>query len=146
MTLSNRFRFVDRENLYGTIDGVDFGYNLSCIARSSTAALLWSGGTAYTSGRQTCYGPSKLYFKDRDSIRGHDYQCIGERGGRLTQRIATLPELLAPLFDADTIAAILEAVKQKKTLLIEGGGDRFAPDRRYGETAYQEWRREGFEK
>jgi hypothetical protein len=58
--VSNRLQLVNREHIHGVISGVDFGYNLSCLVRSPVAVLLWSSGTAYTSGQETHYGASSV--------------------------------------------------------------------------------------
>jgi hypothetical protein len=131
--MSNRFQLVEREHIHGGIHGVWFGYNFRCIARSLNAALLWSAGTMYTSGRQSVYGESSLYLVgDRTNTRDW-YRNAKEidYGGRLNpNRIRALTEKLGEQFDAETIKAIVDAVDQRKTLLIEGGGEPFTPSNR----------------
>jgi hypothetical protein len=146
---SNRLSFVDREDLFGTISGVDFGANLSCIARSPTAALLWSGGTAYWSGRGTsCYGQSCLYALDRariiHGVSGGTRRLGDKDGGRLTvARLTAVIGAIETLFDVtDLLPWLAHAVANKQTLLIDGGGQRFAPSRRLGHDAYVQWTRE----
>lgn len=132
--LSNRFHLVARERLHGIIGGVDFGYHLSCLARSPAAALFWSAGTPYTSGRQTCYGESCMYAVRRtaDVSWWRNYRRLGGNGGRLTfNRVAELAGEIDALFDdAGITASIVQAVRSRQTLLIEGGGEPFTPSRR----------------
>lgn len=130
---SNRVQLVEREHIHGGIHGVWFGYNLSCIARSPTSALLWSGGTMYTSGRDTVYGGSSLYLAWNRTETRDWYRNFKEidGGGRLNpNRIRAVAEKLGEQFDAEIVAAIVDAVSQKKTLLIEGGGKPFTPSNR----------------
>jgi hypothetical protein len=125
---SNRYQFVDREHLHGSIQGVNFGYNLYCVARSPTAVLLWSAGTMYTSWRQSVYGASSLCVAARINPREtwhRNYREI-DRGGRLrADRITAKADQLLEYFDDETIPVIANAVHARKTLLIEGGGDAF---------------------
>jgi len=132
--LSNRFAFVNREPVRnGTTSGIDFGRNVVCLARSPKAALFWNGGGGYWSGRgmPQAYAASHLTAFYR-SVQGQrlDYTRIGAEGGRLTpQRIAENKIEIAKLFgdDGDVIDPIIRAVRDRKTLLIEGGGEIFMP-------------------
>ena len=136
--LSNRMSFVDREYLSGRIGAVDFGYNLSCIARSPTSALLWSAGTSYWSSRGTSsYGTSCLYTLDREQlVYGHGYRRVGEEGGKLTgKRLAASITAIEQLFgETDLLPWLTHAIVNKQTVLIEGGGPRFTPSSRNGRT------------
>jgi hypothetical protein len=128
--LSNRFQLVERERISGHVGGIDFGYNLSCIARSPSVALFWSGGTAYWSGRgSTSYGKSCLtvYRRSGRFTHGSDYTVLGEYGGRLTAKrvLASATEIGKAFDDEDIAPVIADAIRQKKTLVIEGGGQPF---------------------
>lgn len=143
---SNRLSFVGREHLRGQIGGVDFGHSLSCIARSATAALLWSGGTSYWSSRgTTSYGSSTLYGLTRAEMSsGKGYRRLGEDGGRLTaNRLAVVIADIERLFgETDLLPWLTHAVARKQTLLIEGGGVPFAPSTRArhgGSQAHRRW-------
>jgi hypothetical protein len=135
---SNRFRLVDRENLRGAIAGVDFGSNVSCIARSPTAALLWSGGGGYWSGRgmPQAYAPSHLIGIVRIESTSRmlkNYHDVGDKGGRLTpERITDAADKITELFqDKEVAAQIVIAVREKKTLIVEDGGPAFEPKWRF---------------
>jgi hypothetical protein len=124
--ISNRLGMVSREYLHGNIQGVWWGYNASCIARSPDTILLWSSGSPYTSGRQTHYGRSHLTALTGMSPHwGHHpkWVQIGPDGGRLNvTRIADAAEHLSQLFGDDAVEPLLRCIKERKTLLIEGGG------------------------
>lgn len=144
--MNNRLRLVDRERISGCIEGHDYGYNFFCIARSPKALLCWSAGTAYTSGRRTCYGASTLYmFTDRSQTHWHfSGKRIGEAGGRLSRtKILSVILDVTKLFDGDedVAKAIVDAVVQRKTLLIEDGGPPLRPCRTLGPDAYAAWRK-----
>lgn len=133
-TQSNRFEYIDREHLSGAIGGTFFGYHLSCVARTPTHAILWSGGTAYWSGRgQTSYGSSTLYVYKRERVEGirdavnGGSTRIGEHGGRLNMARMTDADWdrIAELLGEDFRAEIGLAIQHRKTLLIEGGGKPF---------------------
>ncbi len=131
--LSNRFVLVPRERVQGAIEGHDFGYGLSVLVRSPRAILMWNAGTAYTSGRRTCYGTSGLIlFDDR---RSHvncfgrlRYRSLGEDGGRLSlARITGEREPIAKTFGDDAWEHVVAAIRARSTLVIEGGGGRLHP-------------------
>lgn len=144
MTASNRFQLVDREHLHGTLAGIDFGYNLSCIVRSPEHLLLWSGGTMYTSGRQSVYGGSQPYLWERDprhrtSLSG--YIRLGQGGGRLSvDRITQAFTPIVAAFGEDSWGSITKAVRERKTLIVEGGGGQLCPSRRSGKSVLEAWR------
>lgn len=133
---SNRFNYVDREPIRGTIDGVDFGHNLFCIARSPTAALFWDAGHKFFGGigRQlTARAHLVAWRRPTDEHRqGHRaYRRIGEDGGRLTHdRLLAVGEAVCELFDSPRDYELMNSVartagRPPRTLLIEGGGVPF---------------------
>jgi|HubBroStandDraft_1064217.scaffolds.fasta_scaffold02120_13 hypothetical protein len=129
IALSNRFAMVEREQV-GVVQGVDFGYSFYCLARAPTVALMWDGGSSYTSGRQTCYGESQLtiLFKLGPHWGQHpEYRRLGQSGGRLSvARVgAVAAEIEAAFDDESVMLPLLEAVRLRKTLVIEGGWDGF---------------------
>lgn len=142
---NNRFQTVKREHLHGSIEGVDYGYNLSCIARSPRGILLWSGGTPYWSGiGMQSYGSSTLYlYRSRDRNMWNKFAIadrIGTDGGRLSaSRIESLRDDLNPPFDNGEIDQIVEAVRRRKTLLIEGGGWPLSPH--HARSSCEQWDR-----
>jgi hypothetical protein len=142
MTGNNRIQFVEREHISGHIEGVDFGYRMQVIARSPAFVLCWSSGTAYTSGRQTCYGESSMTVIPRDPrFRYHpDYRRIPPEGGRLTyRRIMEVKDKLHEFFP-DDVLSIANAAQRRQTVLIEGGGPPLMPDiKRVGRAAWNEW-------
>jgi len=143
MSIPNNINFVPRERVSGHIEGVDYGYNMFCIARSPEALLLWSAGTAYTSGRQTRYGASSLELLDRASSpdRQKSLGRIGDDGGRLTAaRIWAVKDVLENLFGAGKAEHIAYAVKTRQTVLFDGGGGALQPCRTLGAEAYRLWR------
>jgi hypothetical protein len=144
--LSNRMSFIAREHLRGQIVGVDFGNSLACIARSASAALLWSGGTSYWSSRGcSSYGTSTLYALTRAEMNwGRGYRRLGTEGGRLTVgRLAAVIADIEGLFgEIDLLPWLTHAIVNKQTLLIEGGGERFQPStqaRHGGVQAHKQW-------
>jgi hypothetical protein len=143
--IGNRFQLVDRELLSGNVAGFNFGYNFSCIMRSPTHALFWSGGGAYWSGGLgNAYGASglsaywrphaalvKKYGPGYSTFTGQgSYKDFGERGGRLNRNLdermpASEWAKLADYLGEDLEGEIRHAIGENKTLLIEGGGDPF---------------------
>jgi hypothetical protein len=125
--ISNRLALVPREHLHGGIQGVWWGYNACCLARSPDTVLLWSSGTPYTAGRMTNYGSSHLTAllgMSPDWGRKPKWLRIGPDGGRLSvARISEASATLAELFGADVAALLPRCVKERMTLLIEGGGE-----------------------
>lgn len=146
--MSNRFELVEREIVFGHIEGVDFGPDLYCIARSPAAVLVWSPGAPYTSGRQSVYGPSHLLgLPDRTPRFTYHptWKHIGPLGGRLRyDRILAHADQIGTLFsgepDPEIVKEIAEAVRVRKTLLIETGGPALMPARKLGASAYAAWR------
>lgn len=131
-----RFYYVEREPIYGVIDGVDFGLNLWCVARSPTAALFWDAGHSYTSGQARQYGQATLIaWRRRDDGQGHRaYRRLGHDGGRLTHdRLLAVGEAIAELFGSPADPRDFElmnwvaraAGRPARTLLIDGGGQAF---------------------
>lgn len=148
---SNSLALVDRELISGSIEGVNFGPSLILIARAPDRALFWNGGHSYTSGRRTEYAAATLTSIPRSVRFGSHPRWAnhGEEGGRLTPgRVAASVFSLARFFDDNELAAIVEAVRQKKTCIIEGGGARFAPSRKVPGyiQEYQRWRIERYGK
>lgn len=129
MMLSNRFQLVPRERIFGTIQGIAFGYNLSCLMRSPTLALLWSSGTMYTSCRQSVYGESSLCVLRRNELtHARSWKDIGPNGGRLSvARIQQNQTEIEEWFGDDIMQILIEAVRKKQTVLVEGGGEAFTP-------------------
>lgn len=145
--IGNRFALVDRELISGHVGGIDFGNGLSVIMRSPTHALFWSGGSSYYSHRGSqAYGASGLsaywrpgraavakYGPGYRSSKEGGYLNIGEfTGGRLISNLAQRMSAvqwakLAEYLGEDFEVGITQAIEEKKTLLIEGGGDPFAP-------------------
>lgn len=125
---SNRFELVAREHIHGIIQGIDFGYNMSCLIRSPKVALLWSGGTAYTSGRQSQYGSSGMRAIPRNDhhwVNHREYKDLGPEGGRLSMaRLLLVSAEINELFEED-LTECLPLVAKRQTLLIEGGGSAF---------------------
>lgn len=142
---NQRLTLVDLEVISGHIEGVDFGPELYCIARSPRAVLVWDRGSMYTSGREQRYGESSLIgLPDRSPsfTRHPTWTHLGPRGGRLTvRRVADEADGIAKLFGADDLMVeICRAVREKRTLLIEGGGPMPMPARSQGASAFATWR------
>lgn len=146
MTRRNRYQLVDREKISGrAIRGIDFGNNLSCIARSPTQLLLWSGGTSYYGGigQSRLYGESSLQIFPRTGA--WKFNHLSE-GGRLTENLIRDPTVETALMkafgDDDEIIFIRLAVRQRKTLLIEGGGGVLEPRATsYSDPTLAAWRK-----
>lgn len=143
LATSNRFRYVDREPIAQVVDGVDFGPNFWCIARSPTAALFWDAGHSYFGGiGRREYGESTLIaWERRSDHQGHRaYSRLGAAGGRLTHdRLIALGDKIAELFgsaaeprDYELMNWVARAAgRPPRTLLIQGGGEPFRPIRRF---------------
>lgn len=152
--MNNHFTLVPRERIHGTLEGVDFGYNLFCLARSPRALLLWSSGTAYTSGRRTEYGTSALYGLLRNShfSANPKYDRIIEGGRWSVARLNLVSVTVAirQLFEEPEITngvevgliACLAAAQspRRSTVLVEGGGPQLMPSRTLGMSVYDTWR------
>lgn len=126
---SNRFQLVDREHIYGGVNGINFGYNLSCLVRSPDLALLWSGGTMYTSCRQSVYGTSSLALMYRKRLTSaRSYRDLGPDGGRLSMaRIEASRADIEAEFGDDIMPVLIEAIRKRQTVLVDGGGEAFSP-------------------
>jgi hypothetical protein len=124
--LSNRFQFVPRQRLRGAVQGVDFGPNIHVIARSPTAALIWDSGHSYRSGNETVYGASELTgLVGLSECWGSNPKWIrlGVENGRLSiTRVEAVANKISELFDDEARPLIVRAVRERSTLLIEGGG------------------------
>jgi hypothetical protein len=124
--LSNRFQFVPRQRLRGAVQGVDFGPNIHVIARSPATALIWDSGHSYRSGSETVYGSSELTgLIGLSECWGSNPKWIrlGVENGRLSiTRVEAVADKIAELFDDEVKPLIMRAVRERSTLLIEGGG------------------------
>lgn len=125
---SNRFVLVDREEIASSIEGVDFGGRCHLIVRSPEAVLFWNGSLVLLPSRSPHARRGWLHYKTL------------QRGGRLSRAVienhwqaiaAAFPDIGKPLH---------EAVRQRKTLIIDGGGPPLMPSRYYGPAAYAQWR------
>lgn len=146
---TNRLRIVDREMISGSLEGVDFGPELYCVARSPSAVLVWEQGHSWSVNGHVSYAESHFtVIPDRSASQRFRmrYQRIGNAGGRLSAaRMAEVVDSVMLLFgsgpaDIDLRDAMIAAVRQRKTLLIEGGGPPLPPSRKLGAAAYQSWR------
>lgn len=142
MTGSNRFEYVGRERVHGIIEGVDFGYNLSVIARSPAVVLCWSGGSCYTSARETRYGKSSFVALWRKDHHGIPKSETWGDGGRLSiVKVQSVRACLEVFFGEDLYEQIVQGVCRRQTLLIEGGGAPLMPSRHLGPDAYKAWKK-----
>lgn len=120
------------ECVHGTLGGVAFGPHMWVIARSPKALLLWVPGHAYWSGRRQNYGEATLQLivnrEQNDVYRNYrQLKC----GGRLSaQRIIEQMDALDEAFGPGHWKQIAEAVKAKRTHLIDGGGKPLTPSHR----------------
>lgn len=140
--MKNSSLIVDREMIHGIIGGVDFGPRLWCIVRSPSCALVWVfGQTMSINGHQSYHQPHfTLLNRNTGRQQWREYQSLRHEGKRLSR---ALVEHFKTLFEerfGDCFEDIASAVKQRKTLLVEGGGDPYMPDRKLGHAAYVDWR------
>lgn len=115
------------ECVCGTLGGVHFGPSMKVLARSPKGLLLWVPGHQYWSGRQACYGAASLYLiatrDTKDVYRHYKELKQGGDGGRLSARkIMADAERIDAVFGEGEAARIAEAVKAKRTHLVDGGG------------------------
>jgi hypothetical protein len=121
--ISNSRAFIDREQIFRTLGGVDFGPRTFVIARSPRAMLLWLAGHSWSLNGHQRYSESGLVLiSDRRQM--DNYKNIGPRGGRFkyTQLVPYIEQITDAL-GSKNWQAILTAARDGKTLLIEGGGD-----------------------
>ncbi len=139
---SNSHALVAREIVDGTVEGVDFGPRIYCIARSPRFVLGWVYGHSWSlNGTQRYAEPHLVAFPSRRFSGNVEYKSFGAYGGRLsTARIVAEAENLKKLLGNDVpVEEMAQAVAQQSTLLIEGGGYRLMPARSLGQDAWKEW-------
>ncbi|AXQ69886.1 hypothetical protein HOU03_gp382 [Caulobacter phage CcrSC] len=134
------FEIVDRENTPGSQGGVDYGSTpLTVLARSPVAALLWMPGGTYHSGiGQRSYASAYMMVIKGRSLsvwernKKHDFERkLHEPAKRLSSAmIMERAEKINEFFEADIAVELAKAVKQRKTLLVDGGGEPFKVDAR----------------
>lgn len=120
------------ECVNGTLGGVDFGPHMKVLARSPKALLLWVPGHAYWSGRQQNYGAAscQLIINREAGDVYRNYRRLFDNGRLSAQRIIEQMDALDDAFGPGQWKHIAEAVKAKRTHLIDGGGDPLTPSHR----------------
>jgi hypothetical protein len=143
---SNSIAIVDREIVSGSIEGVNFGPRLWVIARSPSAVLAWIYGHSWSNNGHSHYAqPYLLILPDRTPrfMSNPRYLSLEHEWTRLRpDRLDEFHDKIVEHFGADAYASISRAVKDRLTVIIEGGGGSLQPIHCYGE-AHQEWRAQG---
>ncbi len=145
MTL-NSIAVIDREIVSGSIEGVDFGPKLWVIARSPNAVLAWVyGHSASINGHQSYYQPHLLILPDRTPRFLHNprYISLSHEWTRLRpDRLDEFHDKIVECFGTDAYTSISRAVKDRMTVVIEGGGGSLLPVDCYNE-AHHDWTAQG---
>lgn len=143
--MSNSIAIVDKEIASPLIEGVDFGANLWVIARSPKAVLIWKKGHSWSvNGNQRYSGGALFGIPDRGpgSVGRMEYSRLWEGEGRRFgwQAPTSCALQIDGLFGIPGVwRQVVDVVRSRKTLLIEGGGNQLRPPGLYGH-AYAEWR------
>lgn len=142
---SNSAALVDREIVSGHVEGVDFGPSMWVIARSPVAVLTWVFGFSWSvNGHRSYSEPHFIMLPDRAFRHGGnlEYKRMGYVWTRLTpKRMVEIADKVTEAFQRDDLLPHMEvAVKDRKTLVIDGGGWPLLPARSLGEVAYQAWK------
>lgn len=146
--MSNTFTIADRELVSGSIEGVNFGPELWVIARSPLAVLVWVFGHGWSvNGHRSYAQPHLTLLPDRSpGMRLRLRWKSFPHTGRLTPaRAREFADEIAAAFQQmrdPLMIKIGEAIRLRKTLIIEGGGGALMPTRYKpgAEGAYQAWR------
>lgn len=120
------------ECVHGTLGGVAFGPHMKVLCRSPKALLLWVPGHAYWSGRQQNYGAAscQLVLNRQEGDVYRNYRRLFDNSRLSAQRIIEQMDILDEAFGPGSWKHIAEAVKAKRTHLIDGGGDPLTPSHR----------------
>lgn len=140
--ISNSITIVDREIASGSIEGVDFGPRVWVIARSPTAMLIWIFGHSWSvNGHQSYAQPHLTILPDRSPkfIYNPKYKSLRHEWTRLNpSRLLDFRSEIEAVFGAENISGIQEAVRNRKTAVLEDGGGKLTPLGLYG-AAHREW-------
>lgn len=143
--MSNSTALVDREIASQHIEGVDFGANLWVVARSPKSVLIWKKGHSWSVNGHQRYSPGELIsLPDRGPgcVGRLEYHRLWDGDGKRFgwRAIEACALRIDALFDVDQIwREVRETVRQRKTMLIEGGGNQLQPPGLWGH-AHAEWR------
>lgn len=130
--VSNSLVISDREISCGIYNGVDFGPRWWIIARSPQSMMVWIFGHSWTLNGSPRYAEPHLLMVPRGR-EAHHYVSFPELGwNRLTadrfhQACVAHPkfgELFPSVGNEDVLCEMTHAVNQRKTLIIEGGGNK----------------------
>lgn len=143
---SNSIILVEREIVSGMIEGVDFGPKLWVIARSPTAVLVWVFGHSWSVNGHSSYAePHLTILPDRTPrfMSNPRYTSLGVRG-RLNANdyLTAYRNSIEDVFGDGTLPYIRDAVRNRRTVVIEGGGGALLPLACYGD-AHKAWRAAG---
>lgn len=148
--MTNSAVVSEREICSGRIEGVDFGPRVWVIARSPTAMLLWIFGQSYWSGRgqQGYASPHLTLLPDRTPrfMYHPEYRDIKIEGVRLKPELLSADQRVliggALGIGIGQGALLDQAIRERKTLVVEGGGGRLMPYfKNIGDVI--EWKRAG---
>jgi hypothetical protein len=145
---SNSIAIVDREIVSGSIEGVDFGPRLWVIARSPTAVLAWIYGHSWSNNGHSHYAqPHLLILPDRTPTFMHNprYILLTHEWTRLTDwRLDEFAKRIEDSFPSplQALEYIKKSVREKRTVIFDGGGGSLLPAKCYGE-AHRDWQAQG---
>lgn len=141
--MSNSITIIDREMAAPQIEGVDFGGRLWVIARSPTAVLAWVyGHTSSINGHRSYATPHLLILPDRtERFMGNPrYLSLRHDWTRLTpERLEEFHASIVTHFGLDAYSSICRAIKDRMTVIIEGGGGQLMPFPKLWGQAYSDW-------
>jgi hypothetical protein len=142
---SNRCVVVDREIASGTIEGVDFGPRVWVVARSPDAVLMWKFASSSSVNGHRLYSEPGLYLlADRTPrfMYHPTYKRLGHIGPRFKADHIPANDLvkIGGALDIRMGEGIYleRAMSDRKTLLVDGGGNQLLPAGLYG-PAYRAW-------
>lgn len=143
---SNSTVLVDREIAAGMIEGVDFGPKLWVIARSPHAVLVWVFGQSWSlNGHKRYSEPHLVLLPDRTKAFTYrpNYKRLEISGMTRLHADKILPRWneIEPVFPG-SFTLLTGAIRQRRTLLIDGGGGQLQPLGLYGKD-YENWRARG---
>ncbi len=139
---SNSIALVDREIASGAIEGVYFGPRVWVIARSPSAVLIWVyGHSASINGHQRYYCGHLTLLPDRTPrfLYNPSYKDLRRATTRLMPTlIAECRSEIESAFGDGSADMLAQAVKERRTVLIDGGGGPLKPLNLYGND-YHDW-------
>lgn len=125
-----KHNFTIREVASAYQRGVNYGADMNIIARSPKYVLWQKPGHGYWGGigQPQAYAPAELALLRREDLISRTL-----KEGRTSAATINEPEILAKLeaaFGKAMIEHIVAAIKNKSTLLIDGGGEQLRPTMR----------------